>query len=151
MLKTLKHGATLGLALGFAFAGSMSASASDTLYDALGGEAVLIEIVDQLFVYNLADERIAHTFENSNIDRLKPILVQHLCALADGPCTYEGQDMRRVHTGLDLKTRHFNAMVENMQKAMRDADIPFSTQNRLLSILAPMHGDVVDIPYPAPR
>lgn len=126
---------------------SVPAQAADTLYDDLGGQDALVKIVDQMMVYSLADPRIAESFDNTNIERFKPILVEHFCALTDGPCTYEGQDMKRVHTGLDIKTFQFNALVENLQKSMRDADVPFKTQNRLLAILAPMHSDVVGIPY----
>lgn len=134
----------------FLFGLSRPAQADSTLYKDLGGDAAMTEIVDRMMDYSLADKRIAETFSNSNIDRLKPLLVQHFCALADGPCTFEGQDMRRVHTGLGIKTKHFNALVENLQKAMRDIDIPYATQNDLLAILAPMHKDIVNIPYEQP-
>jgi hemoglobin len=38
----------------------------------------------------------------------------------------------------------FNALVEDLQLAMDDSEIPFATQNRLLAILAPMERDIVN-------
>jgi hemoglobin len=37
-----------------------------------------------------------------------------------------------------------NALVENLQAAMREAGVPFAAQNRLLAKLAPMSGHVVE-------
>ncbi len=36
-----------------------------------------------------------------------------------------------------------NALVENLQQAMREAQVPFAAQNRLLAKLAPMSGNVI--------
>ena len=36
-----------------------------------------------------------------------------------------------------------NALVENLQTAMREARVPFGAQNRLLAKLAPMSKDVL--------
>lgn len=113
-----------------------------TLYDKLGGEAGVTAIVSGTLDYTLQDARIAHTFENSNVDRVEKLLIEQICDLTGGPCEYSGVSMERSHRGLNITTMHFNALVENMQKAMDDTNIPYRTQNKLLAILAPMHGDV---------
>lgn len=114
-----------------------------TLYDKLGGDVGVTAIVSGTLDYTLKDDRIAHTFENSNVPRVEKLIVEQICELADGPCTYSGQTMERSHRGLALTSLHFNALVENMQKAMTDNDIDYRTQNQLLALLAPMHRDVV--------
>lgn len=119
---------------------------SATLYDKLGGEAGVTAIVSGTLAYTLQDDRIAHTFENSNVPRVEKLLIEQICDLTDGPCEYSGQTMERSHRGLNLTSLHFNALVENMQKAMEDNNVSFSTQNQLLAILAPMHRDVVTAP-----
>ena len=120
--------------------------AQTTLYDRLGGNSGVTNIVSGTLKYTLADPRIAHTFDNSNVPRVEKLLIEQICDLTDGPCTYSGQTMERSHRGLNLNTMHFNALVENMQKAMDDEGVPFATQNDLLAILAPMHGDVTGRP-----
>ena len=117
-------------------------SSSSTLYEDLGENAGLEAIVQRSFHYTLQDERIADKWENSNVERVQKYLVLQLCDISDGPCTYTGQSMARVHSGLGLTSFHFNALVENFQKSMDDNDIPYRTQNRLLARLASMHGDV---------
>ncbi|WP_371397742.1 group 1 truncated hemoglobin [Fretibacter rubidus] len=118
-------------------------ASSSTLYDMLGGNQGVTKIVQGTLDYTLSDSRIAHTFDNSNVKRVETLLIEQICDLTDGPCEYSGQTMERSHRGLNLNSMHFNALVENMQKAMRDNNVPFRTQNQLLAILAPMHDDVV--------
>ena len=115
-----------------------------TLYEDLGGEVVIREVVDHMFSLALDNPKMAPIFENSNIDRLKGLIFIHTCHIADGPCDYEGQDMRRAHDGLGIRTWHFNKLVENMQTAMDAQDIPFRVQNRLMARLAPFHDDVTE-------
>lgn len=134
------------IALGFVLfltACQTTAEKPVTLYDELGGNAGVTAIVQGTLDYTLKDERIAHTFENSNVERVERLLIEQICDLTGGPCEYSGLSMERSHRGLELNTMHFNALVENMQKAMDDNNVPFRTQNKLLAILAPMHDDVV--------
>ena len=121
---------------------SPAQAADNTLYEQIGGMSALENISKGMLTYSLEDDRVKHIFDNSNIERLQKLLTVHVCEIADGPCEYEGQHMRRAHHGLGIETKHFNAVVENMQKAMDDEGIPFSVQNKLLARLAPFHGDV---------
>lgn len=121
----------------------VSPARADTLYDALGGQPNLVRIVDALVHHCLADDRIKHTFDDTNIDRLKRLLVAQFCELSGGPCVYRGRDMRKSHSDLRLTTAHFNALVENLQSAMDENEVPFRTQNRLLALLAPMLPDTI--------
>lgn len=131
-----------------------NAVASDkgaSLYDDLGGEIALQAIISDMMDLTLADPQMAPIFVDSDIERLKNLLFIHTCHIADGPCEYEGQDMRRAHDGLGIRTMHFNRLVENMQVAMDNQDISFRIQNRLLARLAPFHDDVTERSPVPPR
>ncbi|WP_241762250.1 group I truncated hemoglobin [Euryhalocaulis caribicus] len=121
-----------------------AAQAADaTLYEDLGGADAVERIAHGAIDRSVADPRIGHTFENSNVDRVKRLLTEQICDLTGGPCEYSGQTMEASHKGLALDTADFNALVENLQDAMDEEGVGFRTQNRLLAILAPMHRDVV--------
>ena len=51
--------------------------------------------------------------------------------------------MHDAHKGLHLTNFDFNSLVEDLQKGMDEANVPFATQNRLLARLAPMQHDIV--------
>jgi hemoglobin len=115
---------------------------SPTLFDDLGGQVALERIITDMLDLSMADPQMAPIFADTDMERLEKMLYIHTCEIADGPCHYDGQDMRRSHDGLGIRTMHFNRLVENMQVAMDAQDIPFRTQNRFLARLAPFHDDV---------
>lgn len=132
------------LALAASALAPLPADAGDTLFDRLGQREGLTRIANGTIDRALQDERIALLFDNTNIERLKGLLAIQLCALAGGDCVYKGQSMTASHKHLRLTTGHFNALVEDMQAAMNAEGIGFSTQNRLIAILAPMYREVVN-------
>ncbi len=122
---------------------STTARAEDALYHDLGERPGIAKIVDDATANFLSDDRIKGTFDNTNMDRFKVLLTDQLCLVSGGPCAYKGRTMRETHKGLHLTDRDFNALVEDLQKGMDKAGVPFPTQNRLLARLAPMHSDIV--------
>ena len=54
--------------------------------------------------------------------------------------------MKKAHAGVDITRTDFNALVEVLQQSMDARGISFSTQNRLLAKLAPMHRAIVNAP-----
>ncbi len=122
---------------------SPAVGSASTLYDDLGNHAGLVRIVDAATSVWLKDPRVGPTFENTNVGRFKRLLVDQLCQLTGGGCAYAGQDMRKAHKGLHLDSSQFNALAEDLQIAMEQLGVPFTTQSRLVALLAPMHRDVV--------
>lgn len=122
---------------------STSARAEDTLYHDLGDRPGIEKIANQMVDNALADDRIKHYFDQSNIDRIRHMLTDQLCVVAGGPCVYKGHSMVAAHRGLHLHNRDFDAIVEDLQKSMDKNGVPFPTQNRLLARLAPMEHQVV--------
>jgi hemoglobin len=119
------------------------AFADDSLYRDLGGREGITKIVDVEMVRHLANPRIKAQFDDTNIDRLKEQIVIFICDASGGPCKYTGPDLHTVHKGMHLTEADFNSFVEDMQSAMDELGVSFSTQNRLLARLAPFERDVV--------
>lgn len=122
---------------------ALPAVAADTLYDRLGGQPGVARIVRDAVALWLVDDRIKADFDNINLDRLRSRLVDQICQLAGGPCVYRGRPMGASHAGLETSQAKFNAVAEDMQTAMEQADVPYRTQNRLMALLAPMQRDIV--------
>lgn len=117
--------------------------ASDSLYQALGQKAGITVLVDEFVGRVLQDVRIKHHFKDTNIKTLKASLSDQFCLLSGGPCKYEGGDMKSAHADLGIRKHEFHALVEDLQAAMDARGIPFTQQNRLLTLLAPMHRDII--------
>ena len=114
-----------------------------SLARAFGGQTGIRRIVDRAVELSEADPRIAAIFASHDMVRLKRTLFEQFCYLLDAGCTYSGRDMKTAHAAMGLRKADLNALVENLQRAMREQKVPFAAQNRLLAKLAPMSKDVV--------
>jgi hemoglobin len=118
----------------------------DSLYQQLGGQPGLTRLMDDFMTRLLADKRMNPFFKDVNHQHVKAQLVAQLCEVSGGPCKLKGPDMQKAHEGMDITKRDFNALVEVLQDSMSAQGIAFSTQNKLLARLAPMHRDIINIP-----
>jgi hemoglobin len=128
---------------------SNDASKSDapkSLYDRLGGLPAIGAVVDE-FLKNVAgDTRIAHRFALTDLKDLRNKLVDQICQATGGPCTYKGGDMKSVHKGQRVSSADFNALVEDLVKALDTFKVPEREKSELLGALASMQGDIVEVP-----
>ncbi|NVJ61254.1 MAG: group 1 truncated hemoglobin [Gammaproteobacteria bacterium] len=131
---------SLFIALLFTFPIAVSANT----FDDFGGKKGLERIVNTMFETILKDERIKQFFAETDNEFIKEQLTIQFCAQLDGPCTYEGASMKDSHFGLGIKREHFNALVEALRDSMNTHKVPFSSQNKLLAKLAPMHKDIIE-------
>lgn len=126
-----------------------NANAGATPYDSarliadFGGREGIRRIAIRTVELSEADPRIAAIFAAHDLVRLKRTLDEQFCYLLGAGCDYTGRDMRSAHAQMGVTKADLNALVENLQAAMREAQVPFAAQNRLLAKLAPMSKDVV--------
>lgn len=103
-------------------------------HEQAGVDRVVEDFVDRL----VADKRIADIFKGQDIVRLRRTLKEQFCYILNGGCDYTGRTMAAAHHAMGIQTKDFDALVEDLQAAMRAEKIGFRSQNRLLAKLAPM-------------
>ncbi len=113
------------------------------LFDNLGGAPVLHAAVDRFADIVEADNRINFTFAETDLPRFKQLLYEQLCQLSGGPCRYTGRDMRTAHAKLHITNAQFNALAEDLYRALDRAGVPYRQQNKLMALLAPMQRQIV--------
>jgi hemoglobin len=122
---------------------AQDAASGDALYKALGEKPGITRIVDGFVNRMASDVRISAMFKNTKLPNLKEQLRDQFCVVSGGPCKYEGDTMKASHADLGINKANFNTAVELLQLAMDDQRVPFSEQNKLLALLAPMHRDII--------
>ena len=113
------------------------------VFEQFGGMPGMTALMDDFMIVLLEDPRMRPFFEKVDHDRVKRQLAEQFCAILGGGCAYSGRDMKETHAAFAIDKADFNALVEDLQIAMDRRDIPFRAQNKLLSILAPMHREVI--------
>jgi hemoglobin len=136
--------ATVALCLFASLQGAAMAQ-EKSLYDRLGGKDAIKAVVDEFVNIVAADSRINKKFARSNIDRLKFELVEQICEGTGGPCKYKGRDMKTAHKNMGVTTGEFNALVENLVKALDKFNVGEKEKNELLGILGPMKDQIVEV------
>lgn len=123
---------------------STAAKPETSLYQRLGGLEAITAVVDD-FVANVADDsRINARFANTDIPRLKRLLVEQICNGTGGPCTYTGRDMKTTHAGMGITDAEFDALVEDLVQSLDKFKVPTAEKEELLGILGPMKADIVE-------
>ncbi len=115
----------------------------DWLYQQLGAETGVTQLVDGLLVEIEQDPQIVQHFKDTDIARFRKLLIEQLCELSGGPCRYSGATMQESHTGFQITQADFDNLVAHLIKVMTAQKVPVGAQNRLLAKLAPMYKDVV--------
>src|SRR5580700_1134837 len=88
------------------------------LYDRLGGDPKISEIVSDFVDRAIADPKVNFTRKGTaqewdptpdNIDKLKTHLTQFVEAATGGQQVYQGRDMKSVHYGMAITNAEFDA------------------------------------------
>jgi hemoglobin len=117
--------------------------AGRSLYDRLGGKPAIAAVTGELIDRIAADARIKYRFLNTDLGKLKALLVDFVCAATGGPCKYTGQDMETSHAGMELVDDEFTALVEDLAGALDKFKVPAREKSELLGALAPLQPAIV--------
>ena len=115
-----------------------------TLFDQIGGMDVIQKVMTEAVDGFKQDPRLAESFAETPTPRLAAFLSQQLCQLAQGPCEYTGMDMVAAHRGMNVTESQFIALVEVLQVAIRNNNLSFRVENKILALFAPMKPAILD-------
>lgn len=125
------------------------AEKTKSLYSRLGGKKAITAVVDEFVNNCAADTRINKFFGDTAKDpkrlaRFKGNLVDQICQASGGPCKYKGKDMKTAHKSMGISGADFDALVEDLVKALDKFNVGETEKNELLGKLGPMKGDIVE-------
>jgi truncated hemoglobin YjbI/plastocyanin len=93
-----------------------------------------------------ADKRINGRFFNTDLPRLRGLLIEFVCSATGGPCQYTGRDMRSAHAGFQLVEEEFTALVEDLVGALDKFNVPKKEKDELIGALGPLAKEIVNPP-----
>ena len=120
-----------------------------TLFTNLGGLTAISAVVDEFLGIVVADNRINKFFAATvaspqRVTALRQNLIDQVCAGAGGPCAYTGKDMKSAHRTMQITDVEFDALVEDLVKALDKFNVPLPEKAALIGVLAPMRADIVE-------
>jgi hemoglobin len=121
-------------------------TAPASLYVRLGEKPAIEAVIDKFLANVTADARINARFahmDGAAVTKLRNHLVDQVCNATGGPCQYTGKDMVTVHTGMNITEAEFDALVEDLVKALDELGVKEAEKSELLGALGGMKPDVV--------
>ena len=116
-----------------------------SLYERLGGVDGITAAIRAVEDRSVKDDRISQKFAKTNQDRLTTELVDKLCDITGGPCTYTGRDMREAHANMGLTNGEFDAFMEDLGAVLDGFKIGKTEQEEVLSLLWRMRTEIVEV------
>jgi len=103
-----------------------------TLYEKIGGQPVVVQIVDDFYKRVLADDTINHFFANTDMEKQRRHQTAFISHALGGPNQYTGRSMEKAHAGLDLQPEHFEAIANHLGESLAEYGL---TEEELKSVL----------------
>lgn len=82
----------------------------------------------------LADQRVAHYFANTDMEKQKSRQVAFITLVTGGPNLYQGTDMKAAHCKHSIGHQEFDATWENLEQALLCFNVPAAEVNELKEI-----------------
>ncbi len=115
-----------------------------SLYQRIGGKAALSAAVDLFYTKVLADKRVNHFFEDTNMKAQHSKQKAFLAAALGAPTPWTGKDMRKAHENLDLREENFAAIAENLQATLTELKLDEKLIGEVMTIVASTKKDVLN-------
>lgn len=116
---------------------------ADTLYERLGGEDAIAAVVDEFYDRVVADEQVAHYFEDVDMQAQRAHQAQFISSVTGGPVEYSGAEMAAAHAHLDITPADFRAIAAHLEAALVEFDVDEEDREAVLEEIASYRDDIV--------
>ncbi|HEY3839644.1 MAG TPA: group 1 truncated hemoglobin [Bryobacteraceae bacterium] len=104
-----------------------------TLFDRVGGEQGVKNLVRSFYDRVLQDPELAAFFEDASIDRLFAMQYEFFAAALGGPVGYSGLSIYQAHFGRGIEKDHFARFVNHLIETLRGFQLTESEIHALIS------------------
>ena len=104
----------------------------NTLFERVGGEAAIAELIHDFYERVLADPELIPFFKHTSIDKLRRMQHEFFSAALDGPINYTGRPLSHVHHGRGITKHHFALYVNHLLDTLRDCGINDQDVNEII-------------------
>jgi hemoglobin len=127
-----------------------AAMQTTSLFERLGGSSGIEQIVEEVASRHLENPVIAARFrpyleQPQKLQELKVHLARFLEMGSGGPLRYQGRDMRRTHTGMNISPAEYMAAMDDIMTALAHVGIDEQTRKDVLAIAWSLKGDIIQV------
>ena len=117
----------------------------ESLYDRLGAHEGISALARTVFNNHCSNEVIKNRYVKSDPENVVQKVTEFMCAGFGGKEEYTGEDMLTAHTGMNISDEEFNAVVEDVMKALDTHEAGQREKDEKLAALWSMRGEIVHV------
>lgn len=114
-----------------------------TLYEKVGGQRAVEEIVDDFYNRVLADDTVNKFFAHTDMQKQRHHQAAFISYALGGLEDYTGRSMEKAHMGLNLQPEHFNAIVKHLDEALAAHGVSSEDVQTILDHIATLEESVL--------
>ena len=122
-----------------------------TMYERIGGEAAIKEIVWLFYQRVVADPQLAGYFRGLDMMRQRRHMAAFLSGALGGPKTYKGHDLETAHARLGVRAADFAQVVFHLVETLHDLGVSQTLVADIGTALAPLQPLIVSEGAPLRR
>jgi hemoglobin len=117
------------------------AAGGKALWDRLGGEQGVTELVDDFAGIVATDEKVdffrkgKYKSDDESVAKMKRHLVELISSATSGPLKYTGRDLREVHKDMAITDAEFDASIADLSKALEKNRVQPADSEALIKIV----------------
>jgi hemoglobin len=113
-----------------------------TLFERVGGEQAIAELINEFYDRVLTDPELMPFFKDTAVDKLRRMQREFFSAALDGPITYTGRPLSHVHHGRGITKHHLARYVDHLIDTLRSRDITDQDVNDIISRISTYAGEI---------
>ena len=117
----------------------------ESLYNRLGGHDAIAALAQTVFNNHCSNETIKNRYVDSDPDKVVQKVTEFMCAGFGGTEQYTGDDMLTAHTGMNISEEEFNAVVDDVMKALDTHNAGQKEKDEILAALWSMRPEIVHV------
>jgi len=117
----------------------------ENLYSRLGGHDGISALARTVFENHCKNEVIKNRYTKSDPENVVQKVTEFMCAGFGGKEKYTGEDMLTAHTGMNISDEEFNAVVDDVMKALDTHSAAQREKDEILAALWSMRGEIVHV------
>lgn len=117
---------------------------TQSIYAEIGGREAVEAVVSDFYDRVFDDPILEPYFEGVDREALYAHQVQFVSAVAGGPVSYEGADMRTAHEGMGITEEAFGRVATHLAEALRENGVDEGNTEAILDEVGALEPDVVE-------
>ena len=110
----------------------------DDLYDLIGGRQTIWAATESFYRRVLADGRVSHFFESTDMAHLRARQSMFISMLLGGQIVYTGKEITAAHAGAreqGLNDAHFDTFLEHFRGALEEVGVKADKSEKVMKLL----------------